>query len=107
MCDVELILGLPYIFPSLECVHMLIKITRGKDVFVCDFVNLNIKLVQHEFSKLYYNLYTRFNDPSFNNFNTIKTLINDTLPMSWFSNFNCGDDAIYLVFLFIGHNYHI
>jgi hypothetical protein len=107
MCDVKLILGLPCILPSLECVHMLIKITQGKDVFVCDFVNLSIKLVQHKFSKLYYNPCTRFDDPSLDDFNIIKTLINDTLFMSWFSNFNCGNDAMYLAFLFIGHNYHI
>jgi hypothetical protein len=27
LCNVELILGLPYILPSLKCVHMLIKFT--------------------------------------------------------------------------------
>ncbi len=107
MCDVELILRLLCILPSFECVHMLIKITQGRDAFMCDFVNLSIKLVQHEFYKLYYNPYTRFDDPSLDDFNTIKTLINDTFPKSWFSNINRGDDAMYLAFLFIGHKYHI
>jgi hypothetical protein len=34
MCDVELILGLPCILPLIECVHMIIKIAQGGDVFV-------------------------------------------------------------------------
>jgi len=35
MSNVELILGMPYILPLLECVHMLIKVAKSKDVFVC------------------------------------------------------------------------
>ncbi len=34
MFDVELILGMPYILPLLECVHMLIKIAQSRDAFV-------------------------------------------------------------------------
>lgn len=34
MCDVELLLVLPCIIPLLECVHMLITISQGRDVFV-------------------------------------------------------------------------
>jgi hypothetical protein len=49
MCEVELILGLHDIVPLLECVHMGIKITQGKNIFMCDFVE-NIKLAQHEFT---------------------------------------------------------
>ncbi len=40
LCDVEIILGLPCILPLLECVHALIKVVQGKDVFVCDFVEV-------------------------------------------------------------------
>ncbi len=32
MCDVEFILGLFYILPLFECVHMLTKIAQGRDV---------------------------------------------------------------------------
>jgi hypothetical protein len=35
MFDVELILGMSYILPLLECVHMLIKVAKSRDVFVC------------------------------------------------------------------------
>jgi hypothetical protein len=38
MCDVEFILRLLCILPLLECVHTVIKITQGQDVFICDFV---------------------------------------------------------------------
>ncbi len=37
-CDVELILGLPCLLPLFECVHKLIKIVQGRDVFVCNLV---------------------------------------------------------------------
>jgi hypothetical protein len=32
MCDVDLILGLLYIFPLFECVHTLTKIAQGRNV---------------------------------------------------------------------------
>jgi hypothetical protein len=38
MCDVKFILRLLYILPLFECVHTVIKITQGQDVFICDFV---------------------------------------------------------------------
>ncbi len=104
MCDVELILGLLYILPLLECVYMLIKIAQGKDVFVCDFVE-NIKLTQHEFYRLYCDPYTRFNDPTFNDFNAIETITNDVIPMNWFFYLNGGNNDVYLAFLFVGHKY--
>jgi hypothetical protein len=40
LCDVEFILGLPCIMPLLECVHMLIKFTQVRDVFVYNFVDI-------------------------------------------------------------------
>jgi hypothetical protein len=83
MCEVELILVLHDIVPLLECVHMFIKITQGKNIFVCDYVE-NIKLAQHEFYMLYCDPHTIFDDPTFDNFNAIKNIINNTFPMSWF-----------------------
>jgi hypothetical protein len=40
MFDVEVILGLPCILPMFVCVHALIKVAQGRDVFVCDFVEV-------------------------------------------------------------------
>jgi type VI protein secretion system component VasK len=104
MCDVEFILGLPYIFPLLECVHTLIKIVQGKDVFVCDFVE-SVKQAQQKLYKLYCDPYTRFNDQTFDDFNAIETLTNDALPMNCFSKLNSLEDAMYLAFSFVRHKY--
>lgn len=43
-CDFEVILGIPCIFITFECVYALINIAHSKDVFVCDFVEF-VKLV--------------------------------------------------------------
>lgn len=102
MCEVELILGLPYIFPLLECVHTLIKITQGINVFVCDFVE-NVKKTQQKLYKLYCDLYTRFDDLRFDDFNVIETFINDALLMNWFFDMNGRKDAMYLAFSFARH----
>ncbi len=47
-CDIEFIIGLPFILLMLECVHALIKFALNKDVFVCDFVKF-VKLAQQEY----------------------------------------------------------
>jgi hypothetical protein len=60
---------------------MFIKIAQGKNVFMCDFVE-NIKLTQHEFYMLYCDPHTIFDDPTFDDFNAIKNIINNTFPMS-------------------------
>jgi hypothetical protein len=83
MCEVELILGLHDIVPLLECVHMFIKITHCKNIFVCDSME-NIKLAQHEFYMLYCDPHTIVDDPTFDDFNAIKKKKNNTFPMSWF-----------------------
>jgi hypothetical protein len=104
MCDVELILGLTCILPLLQCVHMFIKIVQAKDVFVCDFAE-SIKQMQQELYRLYYDPYTKFDDPTFDDFNVIETFTNDVLPMSWFSNINGLENTMYLAFSFAKHKY--
>jgi hypothetical protein len=64
-------LGLHDIVPLLECVHMFIKITQDKNIFVCDSME-NIKLAQHEFYMLYCDPHTIVDDPTFDDFNAIK-----------------------------------
>lgn len=106
MCDVELIIRLLCILPLFKCVHIVIKITQGQNVFICDFVEI-IKFVQHKFYTLYCDPYMRFNDLAFENFNAIETANNENLPMSWFFYFNGGKDAMYLAFSCVGHKYFI
>jgi hypothetical protein len=104
MCEVEFILGLPYIFPLLECVYTLIKIAQGRNVFVCDFME-SVKKVQQKLYESYCDLYTRFHDLAFDDFNAIETFTNDALPMNWFSDLNGPKDARYFTFSFVRHKY--
>jgi hypothetical protein len=73
-------------------------------MFLCDFLK-SVKLAQHEFYRLYCDPYTRLDDPTFHDFNAIEALINDAVPMSWFSNLNGGEDVVYFAFSFVGHKY--
>jgi len=61
LCDMELILGLPCLLPLFECVHKLIKIVQGWDVFICNIVEA-VKLGQLELYKLYCHFFTKFED---------------------------------------------
>jgi hypothetical protein len=103
MHEVELILDLPCIFPLLECVHMLIKIAEGRNVFVCDFVE-SVKQAQQKLYMLYCDLYTGFDDPTFDDFNVIEIFTNDALLMNWFYDQNGPKDTIYLAFLLLSTN---
>jgi hypothetical protein len=47
LCDVEVILRLPCILPLFECVHVLIKVAQGRNIFVCDFMEV-VKGAQQE-----------------------------------------------------------
>jgi hypothetical protein len=104
MFDVEVILGLPCIFLMFECVHALIKVAQGRDVFVCDFVEV-VKMAHQELYKLHYDLYAKFEDSTSDDFNAIQMLNNSNLPLEWFSNFNGRED--YLTFFFASHKYHV
>jgi hypothetical protein len=77
VCDMELILGLPCLLPLFKCVHKLIKIVQGQDVFVCNLVEV-VKLAQLELYKFYYHSFTKFKDVGFDDFNAIKNLTNAT-----------------------------
>jgi hypothetical protein len=81
LCDVEFILDIPCVFPLLECVHVLIKITQNEVVFVCDFVE-SIKVAQQKLYRLYYDLIAKYEGPNFEYFNSIKVLTNENLLLS-------------------------
>jgi hypothetical protein len=38
LCDIEMVMGLVYITPLLESIHVFIKFAQAHDTFVCDFV---------------------------------------------------------------------
>jgi hypothetical protein len=64
LCDMELILGLPCLLPLFICVHKLIKIVQGWNVFICNIVEA-IKLAQLELYMLYCHIFTKFEDVAF------------------------------------------
>jgi len=80
LCDMELILGLPCLLRLLECVHNLINIVQGQDVFVCNLVEV-VKLAQLELYRLYCHSFTKFKDVTFDDFNAIGNLTNATMSM--------------------------
>jgi hypothetical protein len=55
---------------------------------------------------LYCDPYVKFEDPTFDDFNAIKTLTNNLL-MDWFSNLNGSEDDVYLAFYIFNHKYHV
>ncbi len=73
--------------------HILIKFSQGQDVFICSFVD-TIKLVHQRLFKLYYDIFTNYEDPTFDDFNSLFILSNDTFPMNWFFNLNGGKEKI-------------
>lgn len=50
LCDVNTILGLPYVLLMLESINILIKFAHNKDVFVCDYIAI-IKFYQVDIYK--------------------------------------------------------
>jgi hypothetical protein len=54
---------------------------------------------------LYYDPCTKFEDPTFDDFNVIEALTNSNLSMEWFSDLNGKED--YLAFSFVSHKYHV
>ncbi len=79
-------------------VCIFIKITQGKNIFVCDSMD-NIKLTQHEFYMLYCDSHTIVDDPTFENFNAIKN--NLTIPFPWVGFFylNGGKMCVFGIFI--------
>jgi hypothetical protein len=64
---------------------------------MCNFVE-SIKLAQHELYQLYCGPYAKYEDPTFDEFNSMQALTNHTLLLSLFSNLNGGKDMYTLCF---------
>jgi hypothetical protein len=94
------------LLPLLECVHKLIKVMQGRDVFVCDLVEV-VKLAQLELYRLYCHYFTKLEDVIFDDFNAIGNFKNATMFMQWFFDSNGKKDAKYLAFFKSIHKYLI
>ncbi len=60
-----------------------------------------VKLAQLELYMLYCHSFTKFEDATFDDFNAIGNLTNETRSMQWFFDLNGGEDAQYLAFFFL------
>ncbi len=72
--------------------------TTCEDIFVYDFMKF-VKIAQQELLKLYYDLYAKFEDLTFNDFNVVEALANINIPIKWFFDLNGRED--YLAFSLI------
>ncbi len=61
--------------------HLLIKVTQKKDVFVFDFVDF-VKVAQQKLYRFYHDLIVKYESPNFEDFNSIEVLTNECFPLS-------------------------
>ncbi len=77
----ELIVVLHAILPLLYYVHILIKFTQSRNMFICDFINA-MKKFHLEFYILYNDPCIKFDDLSFDELNVLETFTNDNLSLN-------------------------
>ncbi len=75
-------------------------------MFIYNFVDI-IRLAQQKLFKLYYDPFTKCDNPTFDDFNSLFILSNDTFPMNWFFDLNGGEEKMYFSFLFVTSKYPI
>ncbi len=81
--------------PRLGCQHH--DCTTCKyEHFVYNFKDF-VKLTQHEFYRFDCDLFSKFDNFSFDDFNDLEVLNNDTSPCTSFKNLNGGEDVIHIL----------
>jgi hypothetical protein len=80
LLDLELIIVLHHILPVLELVHILIKYIQGKDVCICDFVEI-IKMYRAKLYEFHIDPKCKFKDEAFNAFHSGLVRKHDGLPL--------------------------
>jgi hypothetical protein len=78
--DLEFNLGLPFLLPMLEVMHILIKFAQCQNVFIVEFVDV-VKLAEAELFRLYTYLYFCFEGLAFDAFNSFINHTNQQLPL--------------------------
>ncbi len=81
MCDLELVFGLPCIFPMFKVVHTLIKYVQRRDVFIYGFIDA-VKSVEGELHWLYVDPFYKYGDSTINKFIVICEHRNELLPFT-------------------------
>ncbi len=69
-------------------------------MFVCYFIDA-VKVCQLDFYHLYFESYTKFDDPAFDEFKTFESLTSKNLLMNWCEDLN-DEEANCFIFEFVG-----
>jgi hypothetical protein len=105
LCDLELILGLHAILLLLDYVHTLMKLAQSRDVVVYDFIDV-VKVCQLDLYRFYFDPYTKFDDPIFDEPKALESFISKNLPMKWCEDLN-GKEADYFIIEIVGTKFYV
>jgi len=79
--------------------HILIKLTHSYDVFVCYFIDA-VNVFQLDLYRFYFDPYTKFDDPTFDEFKALESLTTKNLLMSLCEDLN-GEEVDCFIIEFV------
>lgn len=82
LADIEVLLSLSVFIPLVNAVHCLIKLSQGRDIFICDFLSA-VKLCQAELARMFVDPETCFSKEDFPVFSDLVDLSSRDIPMEW------------------------
>jgi hypothetical protein len=89
LCDLQILLGLAYILPLLESMHVLIKFAHMSDVFVCNLV-VAIKVYQGDLYNMYLEQSLNFTIDTYWAFKSLLECKHENIHMKWILDLNFG-----------------
>jgi hypothetical protein len=104
LCDVEVVLGLMYIMPTLEVINDLIKFAQSRDTFVCDFVGV-VKMCFADLHTFYYDPKKKYTNEQFKGFANLVNCNNDGMLTTWW--IDATTIIEYAIFYFQAQQYQI
>ena len=93
LCNVELVLGLTIILLMLDDVHLLIKFSHGRDIYICDFVATG-NSCQGDIHSIFIDEAKSFEFNEFHVFNDFILEDYDFAPIKLLCNLNTCDDSL-------------
>lgn len=93
LCNVELVLGLTIILPMLDVVHLLIKLSQERDIYICDFVATG-KFCQGDICSIFLDEAKSFEFNEFHVFNNFILEDSDFAPITYLCDLNTCDDSL-------------
>jgi hypothetical protein len=74
-------------------------------VVVCDFIDV-VKVCQLDLYHVYFDPYTKFDDPTFDELKVLESFISKNLPMKWCEYLN-GEEVDYFIIEFVGVKFSV